>query len=152
MAIARFEERCDASPIVLDATVRIHVDPESSRVKPARVQRAVVLEGLTALERAVVATILAPEHPAMDALRRQFESCTVAGRQFTGHGFFTDLAVPDDIPAAPVRRQRIALGDVTGSVEGLHHGAGLVLFVRDGFLKLLEGFAYGAVRERPFRT
>jgi hypothetical protein len=106
---------------------------------------------LTPLERAVLATILAPDHPVMDVLRRQFESCTVAGRQFTGHGFFTDLAVRDDVPAAPVTRQQIALGDVTGSVEGLHHGAGFVLFIRDGVLKLLEGFAYNEPWPDPVR-
>lgn len=97
---------------------------------------------LSPLERDVLAAILAPDHPVMNALRRQFERCSVASRETTGVGFFTHLEVPSDVPAAQVKPGRLALGDVTATIAGLEHGAGFVLFVEDGKIKLLEGFSY----------
>ena len=97
---------------------------------------------MTPLERQVIATLLAPDHPVMDALRRQLDACSVASREFTGHGFFSTLVVADGVEAAPVTRKRLALGDLTAAIDGLEHGAGFVLFVRDGVLHMLEGFAY----------
>ena len=97
---------------------------------------------MTPLERQVIATLLAPDHPVMDALRRQFDACRVASREFTGHGFFSTLVVADGVEAAPVTLRQLDLGDVTATIDGLEHGAGFVLFVRDGVLHMLEGFAY----------
>ena len=99
-------------------------------------------DDLTLLERDVIATILRPAHPVMNALRRQFERCHVASRQMTGVGFFTDLDIGTDFEPAPVKPGRIFLQDVTATIEGLERGAGFVLFVQDGVLDFLEGFSY----------
>ena len=99
-------------------------------------------DDLSALERDVIATILSPDHPVMNALRRQFERCQVASREITGVGFFTNLSVPTDVEPAPVKPGRLDLGDVTATIEGLENGAGFVLFVQDGVLDVLEGFSY----------
>jgi hypothetical protein len=101
-----------------------------------------VPNALTSLERQVITTLLAPIHPVMDALRRQFDACTVASREFTGHGFVSTLVIADGVEAAPVTRKQLSLGDVSATIDGLEHGAGFVLFVRDGLLDVLEGFAY----------
>ena len=97
---------------------------------------------LSPLERDVLATILAREHPVMNALRRQFEGCRVASRKTTGVGFFTTFAIPPDIEPAPVRPGTMTLGDVSCDIDGLEHGVGFVLFVQDGVLDVLEGFSY----------
>lgn len=97
---------------------------------------------LSPLERDVLATILAPEHPVMNALRRQFDRCRVARRETTGVGFFTTLEIARDIEPARVRPGRMDLGDITATIDGLEHGAGFVLFVQDGVLDVLEGFSY----------
>ena len=97
---------------------------------------------LSPLERDVIDTILAPDHPVMHVLRRQFERCHVASRRFTGVGFFTVLDVATDVEPAPVKPGAMDLGDVTATIEGLQHGAGFVLFVRDGALTELEGFSF----------
>ncbi len=99
-------------------------------------------DALSLLERDVIAAILAPDHPVMNALRRQVERCQVASRQMTGVGFITELDVATDAAPAPVKPGRMDLGDVTATIEGLEHGAGFVLFVQDGVLDVLEGFAY----------
>lgn len=97
---------------------------------------------LTGLERAVIACLLAPEHPVTDALRYQADRCRVASREFTGVGFYTTLEVPSDAPAASVRSGRMHLGDVTATIDGLNHGAGFVLWIEDGVLQVLEAFTY----------
>jgi hypothetical protein len=99
-------------------------------------------DDLTPLERDVIAAILRPDHPVMNALRRQLDHCHVASRQTTGVGFYTDLDIDTDVEPARIKPGRMTLGDVEAKVEGLEHGAGFVLFVRDGFLDLLEGFSY----------
>ena len=99
-------------------------------------------DDLSALERDVIATILRPDHPVMNALHRQFRLCHVASRQMTGVGFFTKLDIETDVEPAPIKPGRLCLGDVTVTVEGLERGAGFVLFVDDGVLDTLEGFTY----------
>jgi hypothetical protein len=78
----------------------------------------------------------------MDTLRRQFDACRVASREFTGHGFFSTLVVAAGVDAATVTRKQLDLGDASATIDGLEHGAGFVLFVREGVLDMLEGFAY----------
>lgn len=97
---------------------------------------------LTALERAVIASLLSPEHPVTEALRYQADHCRIASREFTAVGFYTALEVPQDAPPAPVAPGRLNLGDVTAVIDGLDHGAGFVLWIEDGVLQVLEGFSY----------
>jgi hypothetical protein len=97
---------------------------------------------LSPLERDVIASILAPEHPVMNALRLQLEHCRASSREATGVGFYTSLEVAPDIEPAPVKPGTMDLGDVNAVIDGLEHGAGFVLFVTDGVLHMLEGFSY----------
>lgn len=99
-------------------------------------------EGLSPLEREVIATILAPDHPVMNALHAQLARCHVTSREPTGVGFFTWLGVAADVEPAPVRPGTLDLADVVADIEGLEHGAGFVLFIEDGILDVLEGFSY----------
>ena len=73
---------------------------------------------LNTLERDVIATILAPEHPVMRALRGQFERCHVLSRKATGVGFYTTLHVPSHVQPAPVAPGRMHLGGVTATIDG----------------------------------
>jgi hypothetical protein len=86
--------------------------------------------------------LLAGDDPRLKALRRQLAGSRVRSREFTGVGFFTNLTVPPDATRAPVGAQRVTLGDVAASMNGLAHGAGFVLFITDGMLDFLEGFTY----------
>jgi hypothetical protein len=100
----------------------------------------VTQSGLTPLEQEVIATILRPAHPVMDGLCKQLELCRVVSREFSGVGFFTTVAGPDDLRvAAP---GRLVLGDVQADIPGLLHGAGFLLWVEDGMITMLEGFSY----------
>ena len=94
---------------------------------------------LTKLERAVLKMMLAGEHPLLDILRRQAKWVRVSSREYTGVGFHCDLEVAKE---APVLGVDLEISNVEARVSGLAHGAGFVLFVRDGRLSLLEGFSY----------
>jgi hypothetical protein len=96
---------------------------------------------LEPLEAAVLDRLLAGEHPVLTALRGQLAGATVKSRELTGVGFFTKFALAVDAAPAPVRTLRF--GDVQAAVTGLEHGAGFVLFVNDGLLRMLEGYSYG---------
>ena len=67
------------------------------------------------------------------ALRAQAARACLASREYTGAGFHCSFEVPAEVPrvSAP-----------SGFELGLEHGAGFLLFVRDGRMTMLEGYSY----------
>ena len=90
--------------------------------------------------------LLTGDHPALPLLRAQLDRATVTSREFTGVGFFTELEVPEDVPRAPLGERVVFDGGpgegVGAEFEGLAHGAGFIVFIEQGRLKMLEGFTY----------
>jgi hypothetical protein len=99
------------------------------------------MESLNEFEQQVLDKLLAGEHPVLVTLRAQAERAQVRRREYTGVGFFCDFDVPSDARALPTSGD-FHLGDVNASLDGLNHGAGFVLFVRNGRLATLEGYTY----------
>jgi hypothetical protein len=100
------------------------------------------MEDLNALEQAVLDKLLAGDPPALATLRAQAEKARLFGRELSGVGFFCSFEVPPEAP----RLEGLVdfqIDDVDAFVHGLAHGAGFVLFIRDGRLDMLEGFSYG---------
>ena len=95
----------------------------------------------TKIERAVMSMLLIGEHPILDILRKQFELCTVAKREFTGAGVFVTFSVPETASRLP-QKDSFSFGDVGAEIQGLQHGAGFVLWVREGVLDFLEGYTF----------
>lgn len=95
----------------------------------------------TPLEKEVLAAFTAPEGEPFESIRQQLACAEVVRREFTGVGFFTDFRIPPD---APVRHDLpdMTLGDVAADFPGLQHGAGFLLFIREGVVSMLEGFSY----------
>lgn len=92
------------------------------------------------LERSVLAKLLGGKGPVMAALRRQAEVAQVKSREFTGHGVYTSFTVP---PALRLTQAGdFFIGGVGAEIEGMLHGAGFHLFVTDGLIAQLEGYAY----------
>jgi hypothetical protein len=93
------------------------------------------------LENALMDALLTGSDPRFAALRRQYAAATIKDRQFNGKGFFTDFEVPPG--AARVTPAKFELGShLSLRLEGLQHGAGVVLFVRDGAITMLEGYTF----------
>jgi hypothetical protein len=99
------------------------------------------MEGLNALEKAVLDMLLAGDHPMLAVLRIQAARGRLASRELSGVGFFCRFKFPADDPT-PVHRGGFHIGDVNADLAGLKHGAGFVLFVREGRLDMLEGYSY----------
>ncbi len=117
--------------------------PEVISLGPGNRHRASVPDGeLTPFESKVLAMLLAPSHPAMDALRAQLDGVRVTSRRVTGAGFDTYLAVAADVPSAQIGG-RVTLCDLHAYRDG-EPLLGFVLWVRDGRLDCLECFDYVA--------
>lgn len=97
------------------------------------------MKGLNELEQAVLDKLIAGNHPALHNLRTQANVAKMIERELTGCGFYVNFEVPVNIPAL---KGNFQICDVNGEMEGLLFGAGFVLFIRNGYLDLLEGFSY----------
>ena len=85
--------------------------------------------------------LLDGEEPALQILARQFACSKVKTREFSGAGFFTTFKIPSQAPRLAGNKS-FDFGDVVAECEGLQHGAGFVLHVRDGAIDYLEGYSY----------
>jgi len=101
----------------------------------------------TEMETAALRAIFA-ETPAIAlALESQLGRAVVTERENSGGGFFTDIDVPDNVSSVDCPK---TLGNATHArIEGLEHGLGFVLFMREGKLDMLEGFAWGVENTAP---
>jgi len=97
--------------------------------------------GLIALEQEVLTKLLRGDDLVLRTLLAQYSQCVVTNRELTGCGFFTNFSVISD--EFRIRgKQDFSFGDVKAEIDGLEYGAGFVLFVQKGKLKMLEGFSY----------
>ncbi|TPG21057.1 hypothetical protein EAH87_06920 [Sphingomonas koreensis] len=91
------------------------------------------------IEHAAIEAIIRQYPSLANALAVQLEKAHVTGRRNTGAGFYTNLHVADDAPLASTASP---IGDPFASVEGLEHGMGFLLTVRDGKMACLEGYSF----------
>lgn len=96
---------------------------------------------LNEFEQAVLDKLLAGDHEILAGLREQAAHARVTSREQTDSGFYCNFEVPADIPTLNGSPD-FELGDVDASVDGLEHGAGFLLFVRNGRISFLEGYSY----------
>jgi hypothetical protein len=96
---------------------------------------------MTELEKAIMKMLLAGDEDALGALREQVHRASVVNRTFSGCGFFTKFSVPPEV--GRVDPPNFEIGDVRLELSGVKLGAGVLLFVRDGLLSMLEGYTYG---------
>lgn len=94
----------------------------------------------TELETAVLHAIFAETPDLRNELESQFKTAKVIARENSGVGFFTKISVSEDVP--PVACPSPLGREIGASVQGLDHGMGFVLFLKDGRLRTLEGFTY----------
>ncbi len=105
------------------------------------------MKAFTLLERAALRSIFA-EHPDLAVgLEQQLADAVVTMRENTGGGFFTTISVSEN--ARPVDGPRVLGHETSANVDGLEHGLGFVLFMEEGKLQLLEGFAWGPENTAP---
>ena len=93
------------------------------------------------LESEVMLKILAEEPAVAEALAQQYKNSLITSREFTGVGFFTNFEVANETLAL-ADSPSFELGSVQATISGLEFGAGFVLYVRDGLIKMLEAYSY----------
>lgn len=75
-----------------------------------------------------------------DTLLAQLATARVSSREFTGYGFFTDFDVDRSLPKAGVS------GSPAGWAESLvgprQYPLHFLLYVEDGFAKMIEAYSY----------
>ncbi len=96
--------------------------------------------GLLPLERAVLELMLDKEGEPYETIRKQLGLATVERREYSGVGFFTHFRYP---PSIQRTLPNMHVNDVGMDLPGVEHGAGFLLFVRNGVAEMLEGYTYG---------
>lgn len=95
--------------------------------------------GMTALEADVMQKVMEAHPDYRDLIQAQLELATISSRRKTWFGFFLNFAVS---PTTLFEPPDFELNDVYGDIEGLEHGAGFLLFIRNGKLAFLEGHSH----------
>lgn len=94
----------------------------------------------TALELAALEAVFSETPDLEVALRRQLQLAHVVKRENTGSGFFTGIAVAPE--AQIVSCDRVLGKTARARIAGLAHGLGFLLFMENGKLSELEGYAF----------
>ena len=100
---------------------------------------------IKALVKRLLPLLVAGDHPASLILREQLRGARVGAIELSGTGFFADIEVAADAPK--VAPPEFAGGDAKIRLDGLPVEAGCVLFVRGGYLSMLEGYTYDGAWE-----
>ena len=87
--------------------------------------------------------MIAKENPEFaDKIMAQYNKARVINREFTGHGFFTNFEVTDPADSLGEGYDN-QLGNLTVEFPGVKYGACFVLFIKNGFIEMLEGAVNG---------
>lgn len=85
-----------------------------------------------------------------DALGEQIATAQVTDFENTGAGFFSTVTVS---PETPRLTEQSPLDAATGSVASIPHGMGFLVFLKDGYISLIEGYTYdGSTVDLDFET
>ena len=93
----------------------------------------------TELEGAALRSIFSEAPELAAALERQLAAATVTERENSGAGFFTTIRVPDHGPR--VESPTVLGCETHAHIKGMEYGLGFALFMEDGALHMLEGYA-----------
>ena len=92
-------------------------------------------------EKSVLLKLLDFDQEWFLPLRYQSVNLKVDSRNNTGYGFY--LKFKEGNPKLSLGLNvDFYFGDVVASIPGLELGAGFVLFIKNGFISMLEGYSY----------
>ena len=97
---------------------------------------------LNSLEKNIIEKILRySDDVVKEVLYKQYESIVVVNRSYTGTGFYTEFSIKD--PDLIIDKNiQFKLGKIHAKIKGLKNGAGFVLYIKDGVIKMLEAYCY----------
>jgi hypothetical protein len=102
---------------------------------------------LTKFEMDLLNILLAGEDTVLSLLRKQLLGATIPLRKQTDAGFYLFFDVSEELPRIPDQisstKDSFCFGDVDATISGLQNGASFLIWVKNGYLKQLEGYTYG---------
>ena len=97
---------------------------------------------LNPFEAEAIERTLAGDRPQFPALRAQTKHIVGVERELTGVGFFSHLDLGPRAAELRITCRRNIISGPHVELRGVGHGIGVVLFVTDGYISMLEGFTY----------
>lgn len=90
-------------------------------------------------EKKLMEMLLAGDDPVLEGLRFQYRESTVEPATFTGAGFYTHFKIKPGV--APVAGGKtFQIGDINASFGDVSEAFGFILFIKNGYLLMLEGY------------
>jgi hypothetical protein len=90
------------------------------------------------IERRLLDALLDGDDPILNSLRIQLAEAKIESRELSGSGFFLNFPIPNSVPK--VEPGGIIIGDVYFDLEGIENGGGAIIFVKNGYLSMLEAY------------
>jgi len=101
------------------------------------------MNNLTELEKEVLKMLLDGDDEVLVNLKVQLDLVSVEDREISDTGFFTNFLIPQSCKTSAINSNlKFKIGDVHANIEGLDFGAGFLLYVEDGGIKMLEAYSY----------
>ncbi|MCF6249900.1 MAG: hypothetical protein L3J75_01335 [Methylococcaceae bacterium] len=101
------------------------------------------MNNLTKLEKAVLEMLLDGDDAVLVYLKAQLDLVRVENRKMSGAGFFTSFLVSETCKISAMNSSlNFKIDDVHADIEGLDFGAGFLLYVEDGVIRMLEAYSY----------
>lgn len=91
----------------------------------------------------VMKMLLSGDDEVLITLREQYERAAIISEEDTGVGFFICYQVDHALRVGEEFKTTFHLGDIDGEVDGIDGAVGFVLFIKDGYLTMLEGYTNG---------
>jgi hypothetical protein len=93
---------------------------------------------LTPLENAVIGAIVNGQPDSEQCLREQLRCSQLRSREFNGYGFYTNIAVSEDVPGCPGLSRTLHASALVDN-----QSCGFILWIDAGRIDCLEGYPLG---------
>ena len=90
-------------------------------------------------EKKLMGMLLAGNDDVLIRLREQYRSFKIKSREHSDVGFFTTFSQQNRNDLC-IDGKSFQIGDVDGSVNGIDGAVGFILYVKNGFISMLEGY------------
>lgn len=90
-------------------------------------------------EMKLMEMLLSGDDEVLNKLRKQYEVAKVVSREISDVGFYTSFLVENRSDLC-IKDKSFHIGDVDGNIDGIEGAIGFVLYVKNGYITLLEGY------------
>lgn len=91
----------------------------------------------------VMKMLLSGREEVLLTLKEQYERAVIISEEDTGAGFFICYQVDGAARIEEEFKTTFQIGDIDGEIDGIDGAVGFILFIKDGYLTMLEGYANG---------